>query len=100
MPKPVRLRTILKASSDHAVYRAEREEVARDFRDNGFSLGLICSALRVILNLAYYRTMFGTAELGMDLSARVKKIEMWLHGLARGGLQAAADEAAGLGVTA
>lgn len=40
--------------------------------------------------------MFGAAELGMDVAARLKKAELWLHGLAEGGLRAAANEAAGL----
>lgn len=43
--------------------------------------------------------MFGTAEMGMDVAARVKKAELWLHGLAEGGLKAASDEAAGLGAS-
>ena len=62
-------------------------------------MGLLRSALRVLFNFAYYRTMFGAAELGMDVGARVKKAKLWLHGLAEGGLKAASDEAAGLGAS-
>lgn len=88
---------VASGAADHTVFESECEDLRREVYDNGFSLGIISSALRVFFNFAYYRTMFGAAELGMDVAARLKKAELWLHGLVVGGFRAASAEAAGLG---
>lgn len=66
----------------------------------GLSLSLFSQLAKSWLSCVYYEAFFGTLEMGMDIGARLRKVGLWVDGFRRGGLQAAAQEMAGLHVSA
>lgn len=52
--------------------------------------------IRACFSHLYWATAFGVTERIMDIRARWIKVGLWVHGLAQGGLTAAARQAAGI----
>ncbi|KAL1413273.1 hypothetical protein Q8F55_001028 [Vanrija albida] len=97
---PHRIYLILGQYCAQAIWQSDREDLSEDYHKHGLSLHLFTGFARSWLSYAYYTTMFGTIEWGMDIRARLTKVGLWFRGLAKGGLAAASQEMAGLTVTA
>lgn len=72
-----------------------RDDVDR-FRSSRLTLSSLSTFVRAFCSYAYWNTALGLAERAMDVRARMIKMKLWLDGLRKGGLSAAANEAAGL----
>jgi aarF domain-containing kinase len=84
--------------TDGTVWQNAVADFKREWRTHGLSAHLFTNLARAWLARAYYDAFFGTLELGMDFTARIRKVGLWVHGFRKGGLQAAAQEMAGLRV--
>jgi len=82
------------------VWQAAVSDFKRKWNTDGFSFGLVSQLVKSWLSCAYYDAFFGTLEMGMDIGARIRKVGLWVDGFRKGGLQAAAQEMAGLKVSA
>ncbi|OCF33849.1 Atypical/ABC1/ABC1-B protein kinase [Kwoniella heveanensis BCC8398] len=79
-----------------AIWQADLQSFKSSWSTSGLSFSLIRSLLKSAFDYTYWNTTLGVVEWGMDVRARWVKIALWLHGLGKGGLKAAEDEAAGL----
>lgn len=89
---PSRIFVIVARYCTQAVWR---DDLAQ-FRTNGLSVASLRSLVCSFWAYAYWNTALGLAERLMDVRARMIKIRLWIDGLRKGGLSAAANEAAGL----
>ncbi|WWC59689.1 uncharacterized protein I303_102251 [Kwoniella dejecticola CBS 10117] len=79
-----------------AVWQDEIRSIRSTLAQNGLSLSVARRFVSSLWDYTYWNMTLGLVEYGMDLRARVIKMSLWIHGLGKGGLKEAEDEAAGL----
>lgn len=81
-----------------AVWQADKLDFRKAVHEQGFSLSLTASLIRSFFSHLYWSSALGAAERYMDLRAQVVKIQLWVDGWRKGGLEAADKQVAGLAV--
>ncbi|WWC68157.1 uncharacterized protein I206_102080 [Kwoniella pini CBS 10737] len=79
-----------------AVWQDEIHTIRQSLLQNGISFSIFRRLISSLWDYTYWNTTLGIVEYGMDMKARFVKISLWVHGLGKGGLKEAEDEAAGL----
>jgi aarF domain-containing kinase len=70
----------------------------RAIRRDGLSFGIIVSFFRCFAAYAYWNLGLGVVEKGLDIRARLVKMNLYMNGLIKGGFERAQAEMAGLSV--
>nr|XP_019046934.1 Atypical/ABC1/ABC1-B protein kinase [Kwoniella bestiolae CBS 10118]OCF25864.1 Atypical/ABC1/ABC1-B protein kinase [Kwoniella bestiolae CBS 10118] len=79
-----------------AVWQSDIKSLRESLSQTGLSFSVLRRFASAIWDYTYWSTTLGIVEYGMDMRARWVKITLWIHGLGKGGLKEAEDEAAGL----
>ncbi|OCF77156.1 hypothetical protein I204_02868 [Kwoniella mangroviensis CBS 8886] len=79
-----------------AVWQADIKSIRQSLSNTGLSFSILRRFVSSLWDYTYWNTTLGIVEYGMDIRARWVKIALWMHGLGKGGLKEAEEEAAGL----
>lgn len=84
------------AQIDRIVWRDDLNALGVVIRRDGLTIKSIGSFLSSFASYAYWNLGLGLVERGMDMRARLIKMNLWLHGFAVGGIKRAEAQMAGL----
>ncbi|WWD07443.1 hypothetical protein V865_005542 [Kwoniella europaea PYCC6329] len=79
-----------------AVWQDDIKSIRQSLSNTGLSFSILRRFISSLWDYTYWNTTLGIVEYGMDIRARWVKITLWMHGLGKGGLKEAEEEAAGL----
>jgi aarF domain-containing kinase len=80
------------------VWQDDVHKLRQSLHATGLSLSWISSLASSFSSYAYWNLGLGLIERGLDVRARLIKMNLWMHGLITGGLRKAEAEMAGLAV--
>ncbi|WRT64578.1 uncharacterized protein IL334_001510 [Kwoniella shivajii] len=91
-----RIFVIVARYCSEAIWQSDLTSIRESLSTTGISFGLFRKFIHSAWDYTYWNTTLGIVEWGMDVRAKWIKLTLWVHGLGKGGLKEAEDEAAGL----